>query len=358
MTEHACELALADLHDNPMQPRFVMNEDVLCGIATAIVDNGNRLPVAMALTVRPRAAGGFEIIAGHHRAAMARELGLATVWAHVQLLDDRQAALALATTNNQASMTAYEHAKHALQLAELYGVTLADYGRMVGRSEGSISKSIAAYQVLCEHGGPSGPNAAVSIDALAGLAKILDAEKRAALLFQFRHRRSTREHAEKVFQHLRAGVSMREAFNLAEGHAPAGSAKQIGAYAAPGAAGSAAALAAASQNAELIAGYEWTLALFQARCEELETRLAPMLGADLDVFTNAVAARQRRILRELRVDPKSHLVIPPSESSACASCEHGRASAFSDTGWVCAVERASKCMPLTHRRFWVAKEDA
>ena len=368
MNEHACELALAEVHDNPLQPRLAMNEEVIAGARATIESAGNRYPVSMAITVRPRAAGGYEIIAGHHRTRAARAAGLATVWAYVQLLDDRAAAIALAATNTQAEMSPLEHARHALWLAEHHGVTAAEYARLVGRSDATMSKSIAAYRVIESHGGPTGPNASVPVGALAALAGVADEAKRTALLYQFRTRRTTKDQATEVLAHLRAGVAMREAFRLVEepDEEPASTTPK-GAYdTAPrtGGAGNAAsasdraATAAVQISNELITAYEYTLSLYQARSEELESRVGALTGADHDAFVSAVAARQARILRELRAAPAAKLLKPRDISIACASCAHGKASTFSDTGWMCQVQRAAMCQPLTHRKCWVDRDES
>lgn len=349
------ELALREVHDNPNQPRFAMNEEVIAG-ARAAMDEAGAYPVAMALTVRERAAGGFEIIAGHHRARAAREAGLELVWAYVQELDDRQAAIALATTNNQASMTPLEHARHALWLEEQHGVTAEDYARLVGKSIQAVEQAITALRVLEDHGGITGPNAEVSIVALSALANVDDDAQRASLLFQFRQRRTTGLQARQVIQDLRDGLGMRAAFDRAEGRDDAPPTKpRVGAYATnpAGQAGDAAAVAAVRLNQELVAGYEWTLALYQARSEELEARFGQYLG---DGFADAVALRQKRILRELRADPKARLLQPADEAAGCATCAHGRESTFSDIGWSCAASRAGQCQPLTLKKFWVARE--
>lgn len=61
------ELTLPDLHPSRNQPRHTMSAETIAAIKAAIEDNGGEYPQDMAITVRPRLAGGFEIIAGHHR---------------------------------------------------------------------------------------------------------------------------------------------------------------------------------------------------------------------------------------------------------------------------------------------------
>lgn len=355
MNEHARELPLAHIIDNPHQPRLTLNLEVVAGVKAAIATAG-RYPIAMAITVRPLEGGVYEIIAGHHRARGAREMELETIWAHVEQLDDREAAIKLATTNNQAEMTAFEHARHALWLSEHHGVGINEYSRLVGKSRATVTTAIAAYRVLSEHGGPEGPNAAVPVGTLAALDGVDDPDKRAALLYQFRNRRSTTAQAEEVIAQLKAGRSMREAFDRAEGRTGVPKGPTVGKGTLANA-GDGAALIAAHHNAELISAYEWTVALYQARSEELESRVGEMRGADLEAFLSGVAARQRRILRELRAAPEDHLVKPDTREVACASCEHGRKSSLSELGFTCAAGRELLCQPLTARKCWVSREE-
>ena len=353
MRAPVAELALDEVHDNPHQPRFEMDDEVIAGARAMIARTGG-FPVSMAIVVRPRPQGGFEIIAGHHRVRAAREEGLETVSAHVEDLDDREAALALAATNNQRGMSPLEHAKHALWLEDAHGVTIEEYATACGKSKLSMNLAIAAFRVLADHGGPSGPNAGVPIVAIAGLVNVLDDAKRAALLYQFKKRQTTGAQAAEVIARVRAGVATHEAFRLAEGGiereaAPSGSPTWSKA-------GDATAVAAVHRSNEVITAMEWTLALYQARAEELEALLSSPLAEQEPHFSNRVATRMQRILRELRADPARHLVKPPLDV-ACASCAHGRPSALSDVGFICEAQRARECMPLTQRKFWVSKED-
>lgn len=351
--DHARELQLDQVHDNPLQPRDSMNADVVAGVCAAIQD-AQRYPVSLAITVRPRTAGGWEIISGHHRATAARESELDTIWAHVQDLDDREAAIALAATNNQAEMTTFEHARHALLLSEQFGVTVREYSRMIGRAETSMSHAIKAYRVLSEHGGPGGPNGQVPLGALSALATVDNDAQRAGLLYQFRERRSTNAEAEGVIALVRQGVQMRAAFDQVEGKPAPGSGTKTG----PNRhASDSTAVAASQANLELMAAFEWTLSLYQAWTEVLEERFAAQLKAERDKLTAEVAVRQRWILRELRAEPSSRLEKPVTEEPACATCAHGRVSKLSEIGWTCNASRAAGCQPLSHRRFWVAKED-
>lgn len=64
-----------------------------------LADNVRRNGIIQPITVRPRPNGRFQIIAGHNRVAAAKIVGLPTVPALVQELDDDQAAILMIDSN-------------------------------------------------------------------------------------------------------------------------------------------------------------------------------------------------------------------------------------------------------------------
>lgn len=83
--------------DGERQPFKAYTDAKLQELAESIKQHG----VIEAICVRPKADGRMEIIAGHNRVAAARLVGLATVPAIVQQLDDAQAAIMLVDSNLQ-----------------------------------------------------------------------------------------------------------------------------------------------------------------------------------------------------------------------------------------------------------------
>ena len=83
--------------DRERQPFKAYTDAKLQELAESIKQHG----VIEAICVRPKADGRMEIIAGHNRVAAARLVGLATVPAIVQQLDDAQAAIMLVDSNLQ-----------------------------------------------------------------------------------------------------------------------------------------------------------------------------------------------------------------------------------------------------------------
>src|SRR6266516_2771788 len=82
-------LAIEQIHANPRQPRRRFDQEATAGLADSIRAQGVVQPVL----VRPRAAGGFELIAGERRWRAAREAGTPTIPALVRETDDRDTLL-------------------------------------------------------------------------------------------------------------------------------------------------------------------------------------------------------------------------------------------------------------------------
>jgi ParB family chromosome partitioning protein len=82
-------LPVETIHPNPRQPRKRFDHESTSALADSIRAQGLVQPVV----VRPRKAGGFELIAGERRWRAAREAGLPTVPALVREADDRDTLL-------------------------------------------------------------------------------------------------------------------------------------------------------------------------------------------------------------------------------------------------------------------------
>src|SRR6266545_4727568 len=74
------ELAVESIHPNPRQPRRRFEPEAGSGLARSIEAQGMLQPVV----VRPRASGGYELIAGERRWRAAKEAGVAKVPALVR----------------------------------------------------------------------------------------------------------------------------------------------------------------------------------------------------------------------------------------------------------------------------------
>jgi ParB family transcriptional regulator, chromosome partitioning protein len=127
------------VHPNPRQPRRRIDGEAVSALAGSIRQEGVVQPVL----VRPRAAGGWELIAGERRWRAAREAGLKTVPAVVRHAGDRDSLL-LALVENVAreQLTAVEEARAYAVLMDEFVLTLGDVAEKVGRSKPSVANRL------------------------------------------------------------------------------------------------------------------------------------------------------------------------------------------------------------------------
>jgi ParB family chromosome partitioning protein len=133
------ELPIDAIHANPRQPRRRFEPEATSGLA----DSVRRQGVIQPLLVRPRAAGGYEIVAGERRWRAAREAGRDTVPVVVREADDRDTLL-LGLVENVAreQLTPVEEARAYAVLIDEFGLSLGDVAERVGRSKPSVSNRI------------------------------------------------------------------------------------------------------------------------------------------------------------------------------------------------------------------------
>ncbi len=127
------------IHANPRQPRKRFDGEAGSGLAESIRRQG----VIQPLLVRPRAAGGYEIIAGERRWRAARDAGHEAVPAVVREADDRETLL-LGLVENVAreQLSPAEEARAYAVLLDEFGLSLGEVAERVGRSKPSVSNRI------------------------------------------------------------------------------------------------------------------------------------------------------------------------------------------------------------------------
>jgi ParB family chromosome partitioning protein len=132
-------LPLAEIHPNPRQPRRRFEHEATAGLAESIRAQGLIQPVV----VRPRAQGGFELIAGERRWRAAAEAGLETLPALVRTTDDRDTLL-LALVENVAreDLSPIEEARAYALLIDEFELSLGEVAERVGHSKPSVSNRI------------------------------------------------------------------------------------------------------------------------------------------------------------------------------------------------------------------------
>jgi ParB family transcriptional regulator, chromosome partitioning protein len=138
------QLAVADVHPNPRQPRRRFEPEAHAGLADSIKAQGVVQPVL----VRPRPAGGYELIAGERRWRAAREAGLVTVPAVIRAADDRDTLL-LGLVENVAreALSPVEEARAYAVLVDEFGLGLGEIGERVGRSKPAVSNRLRLLEL-------------------------------------------------------------------------------------------------------------------------------------------------------------------------------------------------------------------
>ncbi len=137
-------LPVEAIHPNPRQPRRRFEPEAGAGLADSIRREGVLVPVV----VRPRALGGYELIAGERRWRAAREAGVATVPALLREAGDRE-SLVLALVENVAreQLSAVEEARAYAVLLDEFELSLADVAERVGRSKPSVSNRLRLLEL-------------------------------------------------------------------------------------------------------------------------------------------------------------------------------------------------------------------
>jgi ParB family chromosome partitioning protein len=137
-------VAVDDVHPNPRQPRRRFEPEAHAGLADSIRAQGVVQPVLL----RPRPAGGYELIAGERRWRAAREAGLQTVPAVVREADDRDTLL-LGLVENVAreALSPVEEARAYAVLVDEFGLALGEIAERVGRSKPSVSNRLRLLEL-------------------------------------------------------------------------------------------------------------------------------------------------------------------------------------------------------------------
>ncbi len=137
-------LPVETIHPNPRQPRKRFDGEATSALADSIRAQGLVQPVV----VRPRPAGGFELIAGERRWRAAREAGIPTVPALVREADDRD-SLVLGLVENVAreQLSPVEEARAYALLMDEFGLTLGDLSKRVGKAKPTVSNRLRLLEL-------------------------------------------------------------------------------------------------------------------------------------------------------------------------------------------------------------------
>jgi len=137
-------LPVDQIHANPRQPRKQFDADAAGGLAESIRAQGLIQPVV----VRPRLAGGYELIAGERRWRAAQAAGVESVPAVVREADDRDTLL-LGLVENVAreNLSAVEEARAYALLLDEFGLSLGEVAVRVGRSKPAVSNRVRLLEL-------------------------------------------------------------------------------------------------------------------------------------------------------------------------------------------------------------------
>jgi ParB family transcriptional regulator, chromosome partitioning protein len=138
------ELPVDAIHPNPRQPRRRFDTDAGAGLADSVRAQGVVQPVL----VRPRAAGGYELIAGERRWRAAREAKLETVPAVVREADDRDTLL-LGLVENVAreDLSPIEEARAFALVLDEFGLSLGELAGRVGKAKPTVSNRLRILEL-------------------------------------------------------------------------------------------------------------------------------------------------------------------------------------------------------------------
>jgi ParB-like chromosome segregation protein Spo0J len=183
MSETLHDLPLDELHRHPLNSN-VMSPRLLAKLKTALQRGGPYPP----LIVRPLPRG-YQLLDGHHRAAVLRELGRATARCVVWPVDDDEALLLLATLNRLSGED--DPRRRALLVAALR--ERADWSELAQRLPERVEQLKA---LLSKAPAPPPPVAPTPRDALpVAVHFFLTPPQRTALNARLRELGGTREQA-------------------------------------------------------------------------------------------------------------------------------------------------------------------
>jgi len=138
------ELPVDAIHPNPRQPRRRFDSDAGAGLADSVRAQGVVQPVL----VRPRTAGGYELIAGERRWRAARIAGLSQIPAlvHHDTEPETQLVLGLIENLQRSDLDAIEEARGLKLLTEEYGLTHEEAALRIGKSRIAVTQSLRLLQ--------------------------------------------------------------------------------------------------------------------------------------------------------------------------------------------------------------------
>ena len=132
-------LPLREIEPDPGQPRKTFDDETLAELSASIAEHGLLQPIA----VRPRASGGYLIVAGERRWRASRMAGLTEVPVIVKDVTDEQAMeLALVENLQREDLDPVEEAAGIRELMTRCDLTQEQAARKLGKSRSALANSL------------------------------------------------------------------------------------------------------------------------------------------------------------------------------------------------------------------------
>lgn len=129
-------LPLREIEPDPGQPRKTFDDETLAELSASIAEHGLLQPIA----VRPRASGGYLIVAGERRWRASRMAGLTEVPVIVKDVTDEQAMeLALVENLQREDLDPVEEAAGIRELMDRCSLTQEQAARKLGKSRSALA---------------------------------------------------------------------------------------------------------------------------------------------------------------------------------------------------------------------------
>lgn len=132
-------LPLREIEPDPGQPRKTFDDETLAELSASIAEHGLLQPIA----VRPKASGGYLIVAGERRWRASRMAGLTEVPVIVKDVTDEQAMeLALVENLQREDLDPVEEAAGIRELMDRCDLTQEQAARKLGKSRSALANSL------------------------------------------------------------------------------------------------------------------------------------------------------------------------------------------------------------------------
>ncbi len=139
----AVEIPLADIHQNPLQPRRQMAEAELATLAESIRSHGVIQPILVTQT-----EDGYRLVAGERRVRAARMAGLDSIPAVVrQLAANEQLELALVENLQREDLGPIEAARAYRQLIDEFGLSQETIAARVSRARSTVANTLRLLEL-------------------------------------------------------------------------------------------------------------------------------------------------------------------------------------------------------------------